>query len=252
MWWLGASQEATGEGSNSKRHTAASRYFWVSGCFFWVSTALFHKSFQRARGHSSLGQVRLGTDMFLISLPISPVSPAIQDIRLLENKGRKQAPLYLWHNFTWLLLSCLEDSRIGSCSQRRWGRRWGWNKYLNNSKSACPCWSAPDFPPALFPLSSCAPQLPKTTGQGTSRHPRTAGPHVLVQRQDRQPPQHLCSSQLPSNLALVARASCCCWAWLGFVTTACCECASNAYFCFVQMKLFMMPNMVFILIKWKY
>lgn len=103
-------------------------------------------------------------------LHTSPLSHAIHDICLfLEAHNTKAQNIH--HSLpdvtsTHLLLSCSEEARIGSCSQRSWGRKVRLQQASQQLKGleesgACPGWSAPHFPPAVFPLPNPCPTAAK-------------------------------------------------------------------------------------------
>lgn len=151
--------------------------------------------------------MRLGIDMHpYTSSYLSPFSCNRRHLPLswgLQYKGAKQ-PSLPDVTSTQPFLSCPEEVRIGSCSQRRWGRKVRLeqaSQQLKGLEKAVPV-------PADLPLTSLtqwslsfapATQLPKTTGQGKSRYQRAACPHILAQTWGRQHPQHLCLSRLPSK-----------------------------------------------------
>lgn len=234
----------------------------ISGRLFWEGTALIHNSFQRVRGHSNFLEGWGWEQTRSSPLPhtSSYLSPFSCNTRQLppswdpQYTGTKQPSAYPSRNLNLPPLELLgrgknrklflqkvrekDERRTSSPTTQRAGEN-----------GTCPGWSVPPFPPWWSLSLAPVPQLPKTTGRGRRRYQKAA----WDRGEAGSPHGTSAPRRFHPNLALPAHASCCCWARLGLVTTASCECVSYAYWRFLEIKqLFMVPNTVFTLIKLKY
>lgn len=119
-------------GQEVKEENDSKMNITISVFLFWEGTGLFCNSCQRVRGHCNFWRVMLGIDMHVLLTHTSSYLSlfSCQAISLLETHNTNahscppnSHPSIPGITSTHLLLNCLEETRTGSCSPKRWNRK---------------------------------------------------------------------------------------------------------------------------------